>query len=346
VLRTYWTFIAGIILTSLLLCLAIEWYGFNYIPSKHTQIAEVYIPPGSSIHTIANILHSQGVLERPRAFVFIARLENVAPSLKAGEYFIPTDITPSQLLRFLVAGKVHYREITFVEGWRFSQMLESLEKNPYLQHHLQGKTPQEIMTLLGEADKNPEGRFYPNTFKFARGTNDLVLLKKSHQLMLKQLAKAWEQRAPNLPYQSPGEAVIVASLIEKETAVAAERAVIAGVILRRLQNRMLLQIDPTVIYALGENYSGHLSREDLKVNSPYNTYLFKGLPPTPIAMPSLASVMAALHPLEGTVLYYVSKGDGTHVFSSTLAEHNEAVNKLRQRSLLNTPQDSIKGKSS
>lgn len=294
-------------------------------------MAEVFIPPGTSIHGIANILHTQGVLERPKAFVFMARLENVTKYLKAGEYIVPTNITPSQLLRFLMVGKVRYREITFVEGWRFAQLFDALEKNQYLKHDCLGKTPQEIMAMLGAPDKNPEGRFFPNTFKFARGTRESTILKESFQMMSKELAKAWEQRVPNLPYLSPDEAVIVASLIEKETAVAEERAIIAGVILRRLHNNMLLQIDPTVIYALGSHYTGQLSKEDLKINSPYNTYLFKGLPPTAIAMPGLASLNAALHPADGDALYYVSKGDGTHQFTATLAEHHDAIHKFRHR---------------
>lgn len=294
-------------------------------------MAEVFIPPGASIHGIANILHTQGVLERPKAFVFMARLENVTKYLKAGEYLVPTNITPSQLLRFLMAGKVRYREITFVEGWRFAQLFDALEKNQYLKHDCLGKTPQEIMAMLGVPDKNPEGRFFPNTFKFARGTRESTILKESFEMMSKELAKAWAQRAPNLTYLSPDEAVIVASLIEKETAVAEERAIIAGVILRRLRNNMLLQIDPTVIYALGSQYTGQLSKEDLKINSPYNTYLFKGLPPTAIAMPGLASLNAALHPADGEALYYVSKGDGTHQFTATLAEHHDAVHKFRHR---------------
>lgn len=330
-LRTYGTFIVSIILTSIFLCIGIEWYGYKFIPSTNVQVAEVYIPPGTSIHGIASILHSQGVLERPKAFVLMARLENVTKYLKAGEYTIPTNITPYQLLHYLMSGKVRYREITFVEGWRFAQVLDALEKNPYLKHDCLGKTPQEIMGMLGEPDKNPEGRFYPNTFKFARGTNESRILKESFQLMKKEITKLWSQRDPNVPYVSPDEAVIVASLIEKETALAAERPKIAGVILRRLRHNMLLQIDPTVIYAVGEHYGGQLSKEDLKINSPYNTYLFKGLPPSPIAMPSLASLNAALHPADGDALYYVSKGDGSHEFTATLAEHNDAVTKFRHR---------------
>lgn len=328
-LRTYSTFITSIILTSLILCLSVEWYGYKYLPSKNFQVAEVYIPPGTSIHGIANILHKQGVLERPKAFVFMARLENVTKYIKAGEYVVPTNITPSQLLQLLRSGKVRYREITFIEGWRFNHMINALEKNPYLKHDCLGKSPQEIMALLGDPEKNPEGRFYPNTFTFARGTNESLILKESYQLMKKELAKAWNQRAPNLPYLSADDAVIVASLIEKETAVAAERPIIAGVILRRLHDNMLLQIDPTVIYALGEKYTGKLSKEDLKFNSTYNTYLYKGLPPSPIAMPGLASLNAALHPADGQALYYVSKGDGTHEFTATLAEHHEAIHKYR-----------------
>lgn len=330
IIRTYRSLIAALGLALVLLYLAWEWYGFNYVPTPNTQVAEVYFPIGSSINTIANTLHSQGVLQRPRAFIFMARLQNLTHSLKAGEYIIPTNITPAKLLQLLVAGKVRYREITFVEGWNFSQILDSLKKNSYLHHDLQGKTPQEIMALIGKPEQHPEGRFYPDTFIFARDTNESVILKQSYHLMNKHLEQLWQQRALNLPYQSPDEAVIVASLIEKETAVAAERPQVAGVILRRLQKRMLLQIDPTVIYALGQQYQGRLLKEDLKFNSPYNTYLYRGLPPTAIAMPGLTSIEAALHPAEGDTLYYVSKGDGSHEFSATLAAHNTAVKKLRQ----------------
>lgn len=331
--RTYVLFTGAVILTSALLCFLTEWYGFHYIPAKNAQVAEVYIPTGSSIQLIAQTLKAQGVLERPRAFVFMARLKNLAHAVKAGEYLIPTGMTPAQLLRVLVAGKVRLRELTFVEGWRFTQLLGSLAKNPYLQHDLQGKTPQDIMALLGEPEKNPEGGFYPDTYKFARGTHESVLLKQAHALMTREVAQAWQERAAGLPYASVAEAVIVASLIEKETAVAAERAQVAGVILRRLQLKMPLQIDATVIYGLGDQYTGRLSHADLKVNSPYNTYLFKGLPPTPIAMPGKAALIAALHPAPGDAMYYVSKGDGSHEFSATLAAHNRAVNKLRLRLL-------------
>lgn len=328
--RTYGSFIAMMILLSVCLCLSLEWYGFNYIPSRNTQTVEVYLPLGSSVNTIATILHDNGVLERPRAFVFMARFQNLSPSLKAGEYSIPVDSTPAKLLQLLISGKVRYREFTLVEGWNFKQVLEGMENNIYLHHDLKAKTPQEIMALLGKPNENPEGRFYPDTFKFARGTSELVLLKQSYHLMAKQFDKVWQRRAPNLPYKSPEEAMVVASLIEKETAVAAERPQVAGVILRRLEKNMRLQIDPTVIYALGDQYTGRITKEHLAVDSPYNTYLYKGLPPTPIAMPGLSSIEAALHPAEGDALYYVSKGNGAHEFSATLSAHNTAVKKLRQ----------------
>jgi UPF0755 protein len=329
--RNYRYFVAVISIITILLCLSIEWIGFNYIPANNKQIAEVYIPHGSSIFATAEILHAQGVLDRPRAFVLISRLKNLAHSIKSGEYLIPTNITPSELLRLLVAGKVRYREITLVEGWRFSQILECLAKNPYLQHDTQGKTPEQIMSLLNKAGADPEGVFFPDTYKFARGTRDSIILKKAMVLMSKHLQKNWAERAANLPYQSVDQVLIVASLIEKETAVRQERPEVAGVILRRWQKKMLLQIDPTVIFALGDQYTGHLTRDNMKINSPYNTYLNKGLPPTPIAIPGLDSLKAALHPSEGDALYYVSKGDGTHQFSATLAAHNVAVEKLRLR---------------
>ncbi len=329
-LRAYGNFLAAILLISLFLCVVIEWYGFNYVPAKNAQTIEVYIPQGSSVNLVASILHTQGVLERPRAFVLMARFQNLSRYLKAGEYIIPSDITPAKLLRFLKEGKVLYRDYTLVEGWRFKQVLESMQNNRYVDYDLQHKTIPEIMAELGFPNENPEGRFFPDTFKFARGTSALVLLKKSHQLMSKELEELWQQRAANLPYKFPEDAVIVASLVEKETAAWEERSQIAGVILRRLEKNMRLQIDPTVIYALGDQYTGSLSKENLVVNSPYNTYLYKGLPPTPIAMPSKSSLYAALHPADGDAIYYVSRGNGTHEFSATLTAHNNAVKKLRQ----------------
>lgn len=330
VARTYGYFVAAIALTALLLCVTVEWLGFYFVPAKNPAIAEIYIPLGSGIGKIADILHAEGVIKRPRAFVLMARLKNLTSHIKAGEYEIPTEITPAKVLQLLVSGKVRYRDITFVEGWRFTQIIDALLKNPYVQHNLQDKSPQEIMALLGQPDKNPEGLFFPSTFKFARGTSDLVLLKESEHLMDRTIKKLWTERSPNLPYIKMEDALTVASLIEKETAVDSERPQVAGVILRRWQKNMLLQIDPTVIYAVGEKYTGHITKDDLKVNSPYNTYLFKGLPPTPIASPSLSSIQAALHPAEGDSLYYVSKGDGSHEFSATLAQHNIAVTKLRK----------------
>lgn len=210
------------------------------------------------------------------------------------------------------------REIKIIEGWQLQQVLTALHQNPYLEHDLVGKS---VPVSL-------EGLLFPDTYLFARGTTESEILNQATKLMNKQLAKAWEQRAQNLPYLSSFDALIVASLVEKETAIATERAQIAGVILRRLEKNMLLQIDPTVIYALGSSYSGKLHKEDMSIDSPYNTYKNKGLPPTPIAMPGLASIEAALHPAAGTALYYVSRGDGSHEFTDNLAAHQLAIQKF------------------
>ncbi len=280
---------------------------------------------GSSIKVLAKDLNDLKVLDKPNFLIWLAYWKGVATHLKAGEYLFTSGIKPAALLDQMAAGKVVVHRITFVEGWTFAQMMATLNKNPLVIHHLSNLNADAILTTLGFPPNNPEGLFFPATYPLVKDTNDVVLLKKAHQAMSSLLAKEWQHRAPNLPYKNSYEALIVASLIEKETGQAAERPLVSGVILNRLQKKMRLQIDSTVIYGMGQSYTGRITRQDLQRDTPYNTYVHYGLPPTPIAMPSKQSIQAALHPLLSDNLYFVSRENGTHAFSPTLAQQNQEV---------------------
>jgi UPF0755 protein len=289
------------------------------------QSVDYIVKPGTGIFALAKGLHTQHLLKRPLYFIVLATFQGKTSRLKAGEYRIMPGTTPLQLLDQIVQGRVLFHPIKLLEGWTFQQFLAALRAQPRLLQTLQGLSVETIMEKLGHAGEHPEGRFFPDTYQFTAGTTDLAILKQAYIIMQKRLALAWEKREPNVPYRSAYDALIVASLIEKETAVDGERPMVAEVILNRLKKKMLLQIDPTVIYSLGKQYTGKLRKNDLRVDSPYNTYRYAGLPPTPIAMPGAASIQAALHPTEGERLYFVAKGDGGHQFSNTLVEHNQAV---------------------
>ena len=264
-------------------------------------------------------------MPHPRYFLFLAYIKGATSKLKTGEYQFDPGTTPSQLLDQMLAGKAIFHRFTIVEGWTFQQLISALNNVDFVKHQLKHVSPEQVLTNLGLPAQNPEGLFYPATYYFSAGVNDSDLLKWSYQLLEKKLHSAWEHRAEHLPYKTPYQALIVASLVEKETALANERPMIAGVIVRRLQAGIPLQIDASIIYGLGVHYTGKLTLEDLRKDTPYNTYTRKGLPPTPIASPSYASIMAALHPDQSQNLYFVAKGDGSHQFSAHLAEHNKAV---------------------
>ncbi|ROR32629.1 endolytic transglycosylase MltG [Inmirania thermothiophila] len=283
------------------------------------------VAPGESLRSLARRLAADGVLHRPLYLVAHARLEGVATRIQAGEYQIPAGETPRTLLARLVAGRVVQHRLTLVEGWTFAQVRAALEAEPALRQTLRGLPDAEVMARLGRPGEHPEGRFFPDTYQFPRGGTDLDLLRRAYEAMARHLAREWAGRAPGLPLETPYQALILASIVEKETGVAAERPLIAGVFIRRLQRGMRLQSDPTVIYGLGAAFDGNLRRADLRRDTPYNTYTRAGLPPTPIAMPGLDAIRAVLHPAPGDALYFVARGDGTHVFSATLAEHRRAV---------------------
>ncbi len=281
------------------------------------------VPVGSNLNQLTDQLEAEGVLSDAWPLKIFARLNNRG-RIRAGEYEFTAGITALDLLEKLESGDIKYYQITFPEGLTLKEWLLLLQARENLRH-TPGLDVAGVGAALGITSSHPEGWFAPDTYSFTSGDSELSLLRRAHQKMQTQLEVLWNGRAPGLPYQSPYEALIMASIIEKETGAAGERAAIAGVFVRRLQKGMRLQTDPTVIYGLGDAYTGNLRRKHLRSPSPYNTYRIKGLPPTPIANPGAAAIEAALHPAEGKALYFVAKGDGGHYFSNSLAEHQRAV---------------------
>lgn len=295
------------------------------------------VEPGMPLARIARRLEEAGVIRHARLFEWYGRGSGLAARIRAGEYRFPPQDTPREVMARLVGGEVVLHSLTIVEGWTFLQMRAAIEAHPAVRQTLQDASGEEIMGQLGRAGEAPEGWFLPETYRFARGTSDLQLMRLAHEAMQRALEAEWNGRQDGLPLRSPYEALILASIIEKETGLAAERREIAGVFIRRLQRGMRLQTDPTVIYGLGPGFEGRLRRVHLDTDTPWNTYTRGGLPPTPIALPGRAALAAAVQPLEGRTLYFVATGqpDGSHYFSETLAEHNRAVQRylatLRER---------------
>jgi conserved hypothetical protein, YceG family len=284
------------------------------------------VVPGASLRTVAGQLAKRSVLRRPLYFVLLGYWQGSAHRIRAGEYDFAPGTTPAALLKQLVEGSVVQHSLTLVEGWTFQQVREAVRKHEALHHTLDGFSQEKIMGRIGHPGEHPEGRFCPDTYHFPHGTTDAAFLSRAYDKMQASLVREWDKRKRGLPYKNTYEALIVASIVEKETAVSEERASIAGVFVRRLYLGMPLQTDPTVIYGLGAAFDGDLRRRDhLRADTPYNTYIHPGLPPTPIAMPGAASLHAALHPADGKALYFVARGDGSHHFSDTLEEHNRAM---------------------
>jgi UPF0755 protein len=298
------------------------WEPLVFEDSPHTFV----LKPGSNIRSVSHQLVEENILHEPWSFWVMARLSGKASDIKAGNYQFTTGMTPFRIFQMISDGDVTQQGVTFIEGWTFSQMREELNRSENIEHVSMELSNTEIMARIGAAETQPEGLFFPDTYYFTQGMSDVDILQRAYQAMQAKLQGAWEKRAAGLPYQSPYQALIMASLIEKETAKASERPLIAKVFLNRLKIGMRLQTDPTVIYGLGEKYDGNLHKQDLLNDTPYNTYTREGLPPTPIAMPGIASIEAALNPVaESKALYFVSKGDGSHMFSDSLEQHNRAV---------------------
>ncbi|MEI8363420.1 MAG: endolytic transglycosylase MltG [Betaproteobacteria bacterium] len=290
---------------------------------------EIVIEPKSGLKSIANQLVKQGVLSEPWRFILIAKLLKKESFLQAGSYTLNKNISPYQLLLSLNHGKTTQGSVTFIEGRTFAQMREKLAINDAVKQTITGLSEREVLKLVDAEYTLAEGLFFPDTFYFDRNTADIVILKRSYDAMRSKLAKAWALRDNNLPYKDSYQALIMASIVEKETGKPNERPMIAGVFINRLRLGMRLQTDPAVIYGMGAQYKGNIRKKDLIADTPYNTYTRDGLPPSPIAMPGAASIDAVLHPDTTKALYFVGKGDGSHAFSDNLEAHNCAVVKYQ-----------------
>ncbi|MFZ6861077.1 endolytic transglycosylase MltG [Undibacterium sp. Ji67W] len=291
---------------------------------------EFTIKSGSSVRSASKQMQEAGVPVPAIFFELLARASGKANKLKAGSYELEPGKTPLQLLDKIVNGEFSQGAVAVIEGWTFSQMRKAIDACPDLKHDTKSWSDRDLMKKLNADYPLPEGLFFPDTYLFAKGTSDLLVYQQAYAAQLKRIDEAWEARSPGLPYKNKYEALVMASIIEKETGQKSERAMISAVFANRLKSGMLLQTDPTVIYGMGERYQGKIYKKDLMTDTPYNTYTRAGLPPTPIALPGLASLTAALNPAHSEVLYFVARGDGTSVFSDNLSDHNRAVNKYQR----------------
>ncbi len=294
------------------------------------RVLDLEIEPGTPAQGVAEAVVASGV-DAPSVLLYAwFRLSGQARQLKAGSYEVTPGTTPRKLLSMLVRGEESLKSITLVEGWNIRQVLAALQKAEALKPDTLGLSHEALMTQLGKPGVHPEGRFFPDTYTYSKGASDLAVLKRAARAMDKRLEAAWAQRSPDTPLKTPDEALVLASIVEKETGKPGDRAEIGGVFTNRLRIGMLLQTDPTVIYGMGEKFDGNLRRRDLLQDTPYNTYTRAGLPPTPIAMPGKAALLAAVKPAPTKAIYFVARGDGASQFSETLDEHNRAVNKYQR----------------
>ncbi len=319
----------GLVISALLILALVTWFKFLWTPLITDEHGYEYtIPQGTSIKTVIADLYYKNIIKNRLMFNILVELHRGGHDIKAGEYLFAKGTTPSKLLHQIMTGSgLVYHQFTIIPGWNMRQLRAALEKESHFNHTVRSLSDTALMNQLGHPELKPEGQFYPDTYFFAGGTSDLALLKRAFQDMQHKLTKAWQGREPGLPFKNMNEVLIVASMIEKETEYDVERPVIAGVIINRLNKNMMLQIDPTVIYGLGTRFNGTIYKRDLLAYTPYNTYVIQGLPPTPIAMPGLESIMAVVHPQHHNYLYFVAKHgkDGPHQFSPTLSAHYAAV---------------------
>jgi UPF0755 protein len=304
-------------------------YPLHELPLKQSPL-QFSISAGSSLRSASAQMVDAGVIRSAFSFELLTRIFGDPRNVKAGNYEVEKGITPLELIEKITRGTNAALAITFVEGWNFRQMRKVLDENPALSHETAGLSDVDVLQRMGLEESSPEGLFFPDTFHFSTGTSDLNILRRSYDLMQRHLAAQWAQRSPDLPLATPYEALTLASIVEKETGKAVERSIISAVFLNRLKLGMKLQTDPTVIYGLGETFDGNLRKHDLLSDTPYNTYTRVGMPPTPIAMPGLASLHAALHPAPTDALYFVAKGDGSSHFSRSFEEHDRAVTKYQR----------------
>ncbi|MDP2448690.1 MAG: endolytic transglycosylase MltG [Polaromonas sp.] len=321
-------FVAGLVVFG-----AVGWWLHEPLtlkPQPGSQVLDLEIEPGTPAQRVAGVVAASGVDVQPVLLYAWFRLSGQARQIKAGSYEITPGTTPRRLLSMLVRGEESLKSVTLVEGWNFRQVRAALQKAEALKPDTQGLGAEAIMAQLGKPGVHPEGRFFPDTYTYAKGSSDLAVLKRAARAMDKRLEAAWALRSADTPLKTPDEALILASIVEKETGKPLDRPEIGGVFSNRLRIGMMLQTDPTVIYGMGEQFDGNLRKRDLQADTPYNTYTRTGLPPTPIAMPGKAALLAAVQPAQTKALYFVARGDGTSHFSSSLDEHNRAVNKFQR----------------
>lgn len=307
------------------------WQGFKTLeePISLEEPVLFDVPAGTAFNRVAQMLEAEGLVETSLWLKLYGRVNPEQARIKAGEYEFTDGMSVQDMVDAMVAGDIKHWSIQFIEGWTFEDMRAALARADKLGQETQDWSDEQIMAAVGAEGEHPEGRFFPDTYLFTSSESDLDLLKRSFIRMEAVLAEEWEDREEGLPYETPYEALIMASIVERETGVPHERDEVAGVFVRRLQKGMRLQTDPTVIYGMGDRYEGRIGSKDLRTHTPYNTYRIDGLPPTPIALPGREAIHAALHPDEGDSLYFVARGDGTHKFSRTLAEHQKAVREFQ-----------------
>jgi len=317
------------ILLAVLLAVAMGYYITRPLDLPALPV-DFSLSQGVSLKGAARQMKQAGVLPNEWVFAWLARLLGKSTQIKAGDYQLVVGTTLLELMNIVTKGQVAQSKLSLIEGWTFSQFRAALNASPVIRHDSESLTEAEILQRIGAVEKQAEGLFFPDTYHFPSGTSDLILLKQAYQAMQVHLQKSWDSRAPGLPLKTPYQALILASIVEKETGQASDRGLIAGVFINRLRRGMMLQTDPTVIYGMGKKFDGNLRKRDLLADTQYNTYTRFGLPPTPIALPGLAALQATLHPETTNALYFVSRGDGSSEFSESLIQHNRAVDRYQR----------------
>jgi UPF0755 protein len=322
-LLLWWLLIVAVIVTG-----AAGYYVFRPMMPPELPF-DFSLQQGSSLTSAAHQMRKAGVLQDAQTFILLGRSLKLSGQIKPGNYQLTKPVSMYELMQIVNKGRVAQSDLTIIEGWTFKQFRDALNAAPKLQHDSAMLSNAEILQRIGATEKHPEGLFFPDTYIFPSGSSDLALLKRAYQTMQRHLLESWLERDNNLPLETPYQALILASIVEKETGQARDRSMIASVFINRLRKGMRLQTDPTVIYGIGDKYDGNIRKRDLLKDTEYNTYTRDGLTPSPIALPGLESLQAVMHPATSTALYFVSRGDGSSQFSSSLIEHNKAVNRYQ-----------------
>ena len=321
--------LAALLLLLMLAIASAAYYAYSPV-TPATLPMEFTVNQGSSLTSVARQFEQAGLLDSPRSFVMLARALGRAGQIKAGIYQLDHPVSKLELLEMVTQGNVSKTQVTIIEGWNFQQLRSALDATANIRHDTLNLSDAEILQRIGAAENHPEGLFFPDTYFVGAGSSDVDFLRRAYQVMQQRLNEVWQTRDADLPLETPYQALILASVVEKETGTATDRPMIAGVFIHRLRLHMMLQTDPAVIYGLGEKFDGNLRKRDLLRDTPYNTYTRAGLPPTPIALPGLDALNAALHPAQTDALYFVARGDGSSHFSNSLNEHNRAVNQYQK----------------